>query len=147
MAEYEKHLYLIVFPVNALVASQLNPMAFAEHYTIGSSKHFRGKVIFAEVDISFCNPYFDIDHYLALTVPHPNGTPKRTKFISSYAVLEHVDLKALRSLYLVTPNGKALEIKSAPYTAVNEAGLVRIYQEITLPVESGCIDLRSARIR
>jgi hypothetical protein len=46
-------------------------------------------------------------------------------------VLEHVDLKALKQLYLVTPNGKALGVAAQPYTAVNEPGLVRIYQEIT----------------
>jgi len=131
MAEYQKHLYMIVFPVNALVASQLNPSEFAQHYTIGSAKHFRGKVIFAEVDINYRNQYFDIDHYLSLTVAHPNGSPKKTKFISSYGVLEHVDLKALKHLYLVTTNGKALEISSKPYTAINEPGLVRIYQEVT----------------
>jgi hypothetical protein len=130
MSEHPKHLYMIVFPVNALVASQLNPAEFAEHYTIGSAKHFRGKVIFAEVDLNYRNAYFDIDHYLALTVPHPDGRPKKTKYISSYAVLEHIDLKALRNLYLVTTNGKALEIAAKPYTAINEPGLVRIYQEI-----------------
>jgi hypothetical protein len=131
MAEYGKHLYMIVFPINALVASQLTPHEFAEHYTIGSTKHYRGKVIFAEVDINFRDPYFEIDHYLSLTVPHPNGRPKKTKFISSYAVLEHVDLKSLKCLYLVTPNGKSLEIAAKPYTATNEPGLVRIYQEVT----------------
>jgi hypothetical protein len=46
-------------------------------------------------------------------------------------VLEHVDLKALKNLYLVTANGKSLEIAPKPYTAINEPGLVRIYQEIT----------------
>jgi hypothetical protein len=56
---------------------------------------------------------------------------KKTKFISSYGVLEHVDLKALKNLYLVTANGKTLEIASKPYTAINEPGLVRIYQEVT----------------
>jgi hypothetical protein len=131
MADYDKHLYMIVFPINALVASQLKPAEFAEHYTIGSAKHYSGKVIFAEVDINFRNPHFDIDHYLSLTVPHPNGRPKKTKFVCSYAVLEHVDLKALKNLYLVTANGKALELLAKPYTAINEPGLVRIYQEIT----------------
>ena len=130
MAELEKHLYMIVFPVNALVASQLNPAEFAEHYTTGSSKHFKGKVMFVEIDNQYRNMHFDIDHYLSLTVPHPDGTPKRTKFICSYAVLEHIDLKAMKNLYLVTTNGKALEIQSKPYTAINEPGLVRIYQEI-----------------
>ena len=120
MAEHDKHLYMIVFPINALVASQLKPQEFAEHYTIGSAKHYKGKVVFAEVDSNFRDPYFDIDHYLSLTVQHPDGRPKKTKFISSYAVLEHVELKALRNLYLVTANGKALELVSKPYDAVNE---------------------------
>ncbi|HUN66736.1 MAG TPA: hypothetical protein VMW43_11610 [Bacteroidota bacterium] len=131
MADSAKHLYMIVFPINALVSSQLKPEEFAQHYTVGSAKHFRGKVIFAEVDIKFRNPYFDIDRYLALTVPHPDGRPKKTKFISSYAVLEHVDLSVLKNLYLVTANGKCLELSSAPYAAANEPGLVRIYQEVT----------------
>ncbi len=131
MATYEKHLYMIVFPINALVASQLNPLEFGEHYTIGSAKHYRGKVIFAEVDITFRDPYFEVDHYLSMTATKPNGTPKKTKFVSSYAVLEHINLKALKNLFLVTANGKTLELESKPYTAVNEPGLVRIYQEIT----------------
>jgi hypothetical protein len=42
-----------------------------------------------------------------------------------------VELKALRNLYLVTANGKALELVAKPYDAVNEPGLVRIYQEMT----------------
>ncbi len=130
MATYDKHLYMIVHPVNALVASQLPPEEFAEHYTTGSSKHYEGKVIFAELDVAFRDPHFEIDHYLALTVPHPGGAPKKTKFISSYGVLEHVDLQALKSLYLVTTNGKALALKPQPYSAINELGLVRVYQEI-----------------
>ena len=130
MAQHQKHLYMIVFPVNALVSSQLEPDRFAEHFTVGSAKHYRGKVIFAEVDINFRDPYFEIDHYLGLTVPHPDGNPKKTKYICSYAVLEHMDLKALRRLYLVTANGKALGIDPKPYTAINEPGLVRIYQEV-----------------
>lgn len=130
MPSYAKHLYVIVHPINALVASQLTPEQFAEHYTIGSSKHYAGKVIFAELDPSFRDPHFDIDHYLELTEPLSDGSPKKTKFISSYAVLEHIDLKALKKLYLVTTNGKVLELSPQPYTAVNEPGLVRIYQEI-----------------
>ena len=131
MPEYSQHLYMIVFPINALVASQLSADAFAEHYTIGSAKHSHGKVLFAEVDINFRNPYFDIDHYLSLTVPHPDGKPKKTKFISSYCVLEHVDLKSLKQLYLVTPNGKALALSAQPYSTVSDPGKVRVYQEIT----------------
>jgi hypothetical protein len=121
---------MIVHPNNALVASQLDPDHFAEHYTIGSTKHHEGKVIFAELDPHFRDPYFDIDHYLALTVKHPDGQPKKTKYISSYGVLEHVKLSAIKSLFLVTVNGKALELKPKAYSAHNEPGMVRLYQEI-----------------
>ena len=131
MAEHQKHLYMIVFPINALVSSQLPPQEFARHYTIGSPRHFEGKVIFAELDLAFRDPYFAIDDFLAKTVPHPDGSPKRTKFISSYRVLEHVPLSAIQSLYLVTTNGHALELHAAPYTAENQPGLIRMYQEIT----------------
>ncbi len=135
MADYEKHLYMIVFPINALVASQLEPDKFGEHYTMSSAKHFSGKVIFAEIDINFRNDYFEIDRYLSLTVPHEDGTPKRTKFISSYNVLENVDLSAIQKLFLVTPNGKVLPIEPLEYTAYNEPGLIRVYQEIC-PLET-----------
>lgn len=135
MPDYEKRLYMIVFPINALVASQLEPDKFGEHYTTSSSKHFSGKVIFAELDPKFRDPYFDIERYLEMTVPHEDGSPKRTKFISSYNVIEHVKLSAIKKLFLVTTNGKVLPIEPAPYTAHNEPGLIRVYQEIT-PLET-----------
>ncbi len=136
MPEFEKHLYMIVFPINALVASQLDPTKFGEHYTTGSAKHFSGKVIFAEIDINYRHDYFDIDSYLEQTVPHEeDGSPKKTKFICSYNVLEHVELSAIKKLFLCTRNGKVLPIEPAEYKAINEPGLIRIYQEIT-PLET-----------
>lgn len=135
MAKYEKHLYMTVFPNNALVASQLEPDKFGEHYTIGSAKHFSGKVIFAELDINFRNDYFQIDEKLAETVEHEDGSPKKTKFIASYNVLEHVDLDAIKKLYLCTTNGKVLGIAPTEYTAYNAPDLIRIYQEVT-PLEN-----------
>ena len=130
MQEYPKHLYMTIFPNNALISSQLSPVEFAKHFVLGSAKHFKGKVIFAEIDSAFRDRYFAIDEYLAQTVPYENGSPKKTKFIASYAVLEHVPLQVIQRLYLATSSGKTLELSSTPYTAVNEPGLVRIYQEI-----------------
>lgn len=135
MPEYNKHLYMIVFPINALVASQLEPDKFGEHYIIGSAKHYSGKVIFAELDINYRDEFFQIDEYLKVTVPHEDGSPKKTKFICSYNVLEHVDLDAIKTLFLCTSNGKVLPIQPADYTAVNEPGLIRVYQEIC-PLEN-----------
>ncbi len=135
MAEYEKHLYMIVYPINALVASQLEPDKFGEHYTIGGSKHYSGKVIFAELDLNFRSDCCDIEEYLNMTVPHEDGTPKKTKFIKSYGVLEEVDIDAIKELHLCTSNGKVLSLEPSEYSAVNEPGLLRTYQEIT-PLEN-----------
>lgn len=130
MAQFEKHLYMIVHPINALVASQLDPYQFADHYTIGSTKHYRGKVLFVEIDVSFRHPFFPIDEILKETVPHSDGKPKKTKFVASYRVMEHIDFKLFKSLYLVTANGKALEIKPQNYAGVHKHDKVRVYQEI-----------------
>ena len=52
MPEYSKHLYMTVFPNNALISSQLPPEAFSRHYVLGSAKHYKGKVVFVEIDIN-----------------------------------------------------------------------------------------------
>ncbi len=134
--EYKKHLYMTIFPVNALIASQLDPAAFGEHYAVGSNKYYSGKMIFVELDVNFRDPYFDIDNGLAATVAHADtGLPKRTKFISSYGVLEHVPFNVLKDVYLVTINGKVLGLQRKEYTVVNRPDLIRMYQEIC-PLET-----------
>src|SRR5512137_2121011 len=113
MSEFQKHLYLILHPNEALVASQLSPEEFGSHYSIGSPRHFTGKVIFAEVDINFRTEFLRIDDYLAQVKPHADGSPKRTKFVKSYRVLEHIDLAALKKLYLVTTDGAVLGLDAS----------------------------------
>ena len=61
MSEFQKHLYLILHPNEALVASQLSPEEFGSHYSIGSPRHFTGKVIFAEIDINYREEFLRID--------------------------------------------------------------------------------------
>lgn len=135
---------MLVFPINALVASQLVPEKFGEHYTTGSAKHTSGKVIFAELDINFRHPQFPIDEILTQTVPHEDGQPKKTKFIASYNVLEHVDLNAIKRLYLTTANGIVLPIDPADYTTYNQPNKLRIYQEIC-PLETLVISNKDQR--
>ncbi len=136
MIDYPKHLYMIVYPINALVASQLGPEDFGMHYAVGSTKHYSGKVIFVEVDINFRDPYFEIDYFLEQTVPDPvTKRPKRTKFIKSYDVIANIPLNVLKNLYLVKANGVVLQLEKKEYTAINEPGLIRIYQEIA-PLET-----------
>jgi hypothetical protein len=131
MPQYEKHLYLILYPNEALIASQLSPEAFAKHYSVGSPRHFMGKVIFAEVDVGYRDrgDYLRIDEYLGYT-EKPEG-PKRTKFVKSYRVLEHIDFQALLRLYLVTTDGAVLGLdKSQEPFDEDEEPRVRVYQEL-----------------
>lgn len=131
MSEFEKHLYLILYPNEALVASQLSPEEFGKHYSIGSPRHFQGKVIFAEVDINFRHEYLRIEECLAQTESGIPGVPKRTKFVKSYRVLEDVDFLALHKLYLVTTDGAVLGLdKGGEPSETGDGGHVRVYQEI-----------------
>lgn len=127
---YKKYLYAIMWPNKALVASMLAPDEFGKHYTIGSSRYFQGQVLFVEIDPEFRHDYFPIDKILEEVKPKPDGSPKRTKFISSYRVLEHLDFSAFGSLYVTSVEGKVLELKQAPYQKANDPGYIRVYQEI-----------------
>lgn len=129
--EYKKRLYLILHPNLALVGSQLNPEQFADHYTSGSSRYYSGKVIFAGIDVDFRHPYFPIEEMLNELVPHEDGRPKATKFISSHRVLEHMDFDAIKTLHLVNPEGEVLSLEPESFRCPNEeSNEIRIYAEM-----------------
>lgn len=127
---YENRLYQILYPNQALVASHLDPQEFARHYLVGSVRHYSGKLVFASIDPAFRNGYFAIDEALRELVPHADGSPKRTKFISSYRVLEHMDFDAIGSLFLANAEAQVLELKPGTYNKKHEAGYLRTYAEI-----------------
>jgi hypothetical protein len=129
-ASYSKHLYQILYPNQALIASQLGPQDFARHYLVGSVRHYNGKLVFAEIDPGFRDPYFAIDEVFAATVPHADGSPKRTKFISSYRVLEHMDFDAILKLYLADAEAHVLELSPGVYDKTHQPGFLRTYAEI-----------------
>lgn len=126
----EKYLYSIMFPNYGLVASMLPPAEFGRHYTIGSSRYFQGQVVFVEVDINFRHPYFPIDETFSEVHAKADGSPKRTKFVKTYRVLEHIELGAFKNLYVTTANGKVLEIEKKNYNRIHKPGLIRTFQEI-----------------
>jgi hypothetical protein len=128
--EYHKHLYMTLYPNNALIGSHLDPEHFARHYTSGSSRHYSGKVIFAEIDRDFRNDYFPIDEIYSDLVPHEDGRPKATKFVKSYRVLEHVDFSAIQRLYLVTQEGHCLDLEPGEHNVAHEKDKIRLYAEI-----------------
>ena len=110
----EVHLYVIMWPNYALVASNLAPDEFGKHYTLGSSRYFHGQVVFAEIDPNYRHEFLNIDKYIGDVKPDASGAPKRTKFIATYRVLEHIELSAFRELHITSTIGKVLTLKSAP---------------------------------
>ena len=119
-----------MWPNYALVASNLRPEEFGRHYTIGSSRYYHGQVIFAQIQDDYRHEFFPIDRLLEEVVPNPAGRPKRTKFIATYRVLEHIDLSAFMDLYITSVAGVVLRLKQAPYERTHRPGFIRTYQEI-----------------
>lgn len=111
-SKYVNRIYMVLHPNQALIASQLDPEHFAKHYMSGSTRYFEGRLIFVEVDPQFRNPYFKIDDAIKELVPHEDGRPKATKFISCYRVLENVDFNALGDLYYSNSLGNCVRLQS-----------------------------------
>lgn len=128
--DYINRLYLILHPNAALIASQYDYQQFAKHYTQGSSKHYNGKVVFAEIDPDYRNDYFRIEEALREVHPHSDGRPKATKFISTYRALEHVEIPAIQRLYLATQEGYAIALDAGAWEDPYDKTFVRIYTEI-----------------
>ena len=122
------YLYLSMIP-EALIASMLTPEEFGVYYALGTSKKFRGQAIFFEIDPSFRHDYFDVNGGIQRCVPHEDGSPKRSIYISVYRALEHVSLDAVQKLYLATQDGRVLGLDSSEELPEETDGL-HLYQEI-----------------
>jgi hypothetical protein len=122
------HLYLSLIP-EALIASMLEPEEFGNYYAVGTKKKTSGQAIFFEVDSNFENSYFRIKEGVSRCVPHDDGSPKASIYISIYRVLEHVPISALGKLHLVTQDGRTLGLDMSADIPLMDEGL-HLYKEI-----------------
>lgn len=122
------HLYLSLIP-EALLASMLSPEEFGTYYAVGATKKSRGQAIFIEIDPTFRSEFFHIQEGIDRCVPHPNGNPKRSVYISVYRVLEHIPTSAMLNLYLVTQYGETIALTASAIVPSQE-GELHLYQEI-----------------
>ena len=122
--------YMMCYCTEALIASHLDPEAFGHYMAVGTRKLSRGNALFFEVDPSLKNDYFRLADINSRCVPHPDGSPKCSKYISVYRVLEHLNLNVFKKLYLTTADGRTLALDAAPYDAQNEVHGVNLYQEL-----------------
>lgn len=134
MTQYEAHLYMILYPNQSLVLSQLPPAEFVLRYSYGTTSHYEGKMIFAELDINYRNPYFPLDEALSELKPHEDGRPKASKYVSSYRILEHVELDAIQQVFLCNADGTFMAIEAGPYTPPPE-GRADIKEDFNIFVE------------
>ena len=109
----EKYLYLSVMP-ETLVASMLPPEEFGTYLAVGSQRKIPHETMFFSLDPGLSDKYFDMSLVEKKCVPHKDGRPKKSLYISIYRVLEHIPISAIKSLYLVTRDGRVLEIAPAP---------------------------------
>ena len=124
------HLYMLCYRFEALVASHLEPEAFGRYMAVGTQKNVRGNVLFFEIDSSLKSPFFKLDDLERRCAPHVDGSPKRSKYLSIYRVLEHLDLSAFGKLYLGTADGRVMSLDPSPYNE-NEDGVgLNLYEEL-----------------
>ena len=131
MPHYEPHLYMVCYPNAALVLSQLEPEDFLFRHCYGSTSYHSGKLIFAEIDINYRHPYFKIDEALAGLKPHEDGSPKASKYISSYRILEHIEIDAVERLFLVNSDGTYYPLEPGVYEPDKDTDDLHVYAAIT----------------
>lgn len=120
--------YLSLIP-ESLIASMLTPTEFGSYYAIGSQKRSRGQAIFFSVDVDKAGGAIDVGKAEELCVPHPDGSPRNSSYLSIYQALESVPIAALERLYLTTEDGRTLGLDSAEYVAEEDRPL-HLYQEL-----------------
>ncbi len=123
------HYYLSVFPLEALIASQLEPNHFGAYMATGSKRGSEEQIIFIEVNGEF-GEHFDWNYAKERCVPHANGDPKHSVYMGVYRVLEHIPLEAMGSLYLTTRDGRTLELERSTYEPADSGKGYFVYQEL-----------------
>jgi hypothetical protein len=108
----------------------LTPEEFGVYYSVGSTKKTRGQAIFFEIDPDFRHDFFRVEEGIRRCMPHEDGSPKSSIYISVYRVLEHIPLDVIQKLHLVTQDGRELSLESSQEFPQDTAAL-HLYQEIT----------------
>lgn len=124
----QNYLYFSVTP-EALIASGLEPEEFGNYLAVGTQKRARGQAVFFELDIDKMGDLVSKKYIEENCAPRPDGTPKRTLYLSVYRVLEKIPLDALKSLYLTTDDGRVLKLDQAEFDGQTNESLY-LYQEL-----------------
>ena len=122
------HIYLSVIP-ESLVVSMLPPVEFGSYLAVGTKKRASEQAMFFELKDDFRSQHFDLEKAIQQCVPHDDGQPKHSVYVSIYRVLERVPLDALGSLWLITRDGRPLELNQGPLPPKKDNNQY-LYQEL-----------------
>jgi hypothetical protein len=111
----------------SLIASHLPPMEFGSYLATGTRKRLRGQAIFLDLDNSKLKK-LPTSYLNEKLVPYADGEPKRSVYLSIYRVLENTPMEAMKNLYLVTDDGKVLELSPKSF-APDKTDVVHLYQQ------------------
>ncbi len=125
----ETRFYLSIFPLEALIASQLPPEQFAQYMATGRKNGSYEKLVFIEIEGGF-GRFFDWKHAEENCVRHEDGEPKHSLWMSVYRTLENVPLEAMKEIYLVTNDGRSLKVAPRKYEEPSVARKYWVYQEL-----------------
>ncbi len=122
------YFYVVFSPIEALIASQLEPKAFGSYMARGSKKGSAERLMFAEIKGGF-GDYFDWEYAKQKCVAHADGEPKHSLYLSIYRVIEHIPLIQYKNVYLVTKDGSTLTLEAAPYKTPSNWRGYGLYKE------------------
>jgi hypothetical protein len=125
--------YMVCSRFEALVASHLDPEAFGLYMAVGNKKLARGHVVFFEISPDFAQHserHFHTEGIEQIVTPHEDGSPKRSKYLSVYRVLEFLPLSVFQGLYLTTMDGRVMRLDESPYDLKTEVAGLNLYQEL-----------------
>lgn len=122
------YLYFSVTP-EALIVSGLEPEKFGSYLAVGTQKRARGQAVFFELDIDLMSDVVSKEYIEKNCVARPDGSPKRTLYLSIYRVLERIPLPALKGLYLTTDDGRVLKLDQSEFNPQKGESL-HLYQEL-----------------
>lgn len=126
--DMKRYFYLHMTP-EALIASMLPPKEFGTYMAVGTKKRTRGQSVFFELDPELISNLIPQKVVEEKCVPHPDGKPKNSKYLSIYNVFQKIPLNAFKSLYLTTDDGRVLELTPSEYKGDSGAKM-HLYQEI-----------------
>ena len=121
------HLYLQLNP-EALIASHLPPEAFGTYLAVGTRQHSSGQAVYFELDMDAVGDALPTHDIATRCVPHRDGTPRKSTYLTIYRALERIPIAALGKLYLATHDGRVLALSATtPPRVVDRC--FHLYQE------------------